>query len=186
VSLPLLYGLYDLLVRHKKNFISVVGLVSVLLTGGIGLVRLPVAWVAIKEAAVPLLIGLVVLFSVKTRYPLFKQILYRRELLDIDKIEDHLAQNDKTDAFHAILRRANVFLACSFFFSAVMNFVVARVMVHSPAGSEAFNVEIGKMTAISYPVIALPSTILMMIILFYVLRSVRRYTGLTLEEIMAH
>lgn len=184
VSIPLLYGLYDLLVRKKTNFISIIGLVSVLLTGGIGLVKLPVEWVAVKEAAVPLIIGLVVLFSLKTRYPLFRKLLYRKEILDIDKIEDHLEQNHKTNDFDEILRRANIYLACSFFFSSVMNYIVAKIMVHSDAGTEAFNVEIGKMAAISYPVIALPSTLIMVVILFYVIRSIKRFTGLTLEEVM--
>jgi hypothetical protein len=50
----------------------VLGLVSILLTGGIGLLQLDTRWLAVKEAAIPGLIGLAVLMSTRTRYPLVK------------------------------------------------------------------------------------------------------------------
>ncbi|KFK47886.1 MFS transporter, partial [Vibrio vulnificus] len=58
------------LIRNKKfNFISALGFVSVLLTGGIGLLELDTKWLALKEAVSPGLIGLAVFGSTFTRYP---------------------------------------------------------------------------------------------------------------------
>ena len=60
LSFPLFYGLYERITQQKFNIISILGLISVLLTGGIGLLKLDPEWLAIKEAAVPLVIGLIV------------------------------------------------------------------------------------------------------------------------------
>ena len=93
LAFPVGYGLYDLiarggfdpvrlfraLVRRKRpydfihwrrfNPYSILGFVSVLLTGGIGLLKLPVEWLAIKEAAIPFIICAAVVISMRTPYP---------------------------------------------------------------------------------------------------------------------
>jgi hypothetical protein len=61
---------------------------------------------------------------------------------------------------------------------------LAKVILQSPPGTEAFNEELGKMTALSYPVIALPMMIILMGTLFYVFRSIKQLTNLTLEELI--
>ena len=48
LAFPVGYGLYDFAARRGFNFYSALGFVSVLLTGGIGLLKLPVEWLAIK------------------------------------------------------------------------------------------------------------------------------------------
>ncbi len=48
----------------------------------------------------------------------------------------------------------------------------------------AFNEELGKMMALSFPVISVPATLVMMAALFYLFRSIRKLTGLSLEEII--
>ena len=55
----------------------------------------------------------------------------------------------------------------------------------SPAGSEAFNVELGKLTALSFPVIALPSTALLLGIFWYILKKIQVLTGLSFEEVLS-
>ena len=67
---PIAYFIYDLILRKKYNFISILGLISVLLTGGIGILEIPTQWFAVKEAAIPSIIGLAVILSLKTPYPL--------------------------------------------------------------------------------------------------------------------
>ena len=49
---PLGYGIYDLIRRQKTNVFSIVGLTSVLLTGGLNYLRMDTLWFAVKEAAV--------------------------------------------------------------------------------------------------------------------------------------
>ena len=61
ITFPIAYFIYDLVTRKKYNFISILGLISVLLTGGIGILEIPTQWFAVKEAAIPAIIGLVVI-----------------------------------------------------------------------------------------------------------------------------
>ena len=61
LAFPLSWGLFELFKYKKFNFIALLGLISVLLTGGIGLLQLDPQWLAIKEAAIPGLIGIAVL-----------------------------------------------------------------------------------------------------------------------------
>ena len=185
LALPLVYGLYDFIVKKNKNFISILGFVGVLLSGMIGLLKFPPHWVAVKEAAVPLVIGIVVLASTKTSWQLVKKFLYNREMLDVDQIESRLTTSDMRKQRDNLLTRANVFLACSFFFSAVLNYVLAKVMVHSMPGTVEFNEEIGKMAIYSYPVIAVPSMIVMVLILWYIMATLKKLTQLSTTEIFS-
>ena len=65
-----------------------------------------------------------------------------------------------------------------------MNYILAKWIVTSAAGSAAFNEELGRMTLLSYPVIAIPSMLMMMAILYYLWRAINDMTGLALEEIL--
>jgi predicted nucleic acid-binding protein len=156
------------------NFISALGFFSVLVTGTFALMKLDLHWFAIKEAAVPGVIGLVVLASMGTRWPLVREMLYNPTVIDVPKIDAALAARDARAAFEKLLRDASYLLAASFALSAVLNYVLARIVLKSPAGSEAFNAELARMNLLSWPVIALPSTAL----------SIHGLTGLELEQLM--
>jgi len=56
--------------------------------------------------------------------------------------------------------------------------------VKSTSGTEAFNNELGRMTLLSYPVIAIPSMIMMLIIFWYIWRTISELTELKLEQVM--
>ena len=182
---PLSWGLFELIRYKKTNFIALLGLVSVLLTGGIGLLQLDAQWLAVKEAAIPALIGLAVLVSTRTRYPLIRTLIYSPTIMDVETIKQKLASLNNTDAFENRLLHATYLLGATFFFSALMNYVLARWIVTSAAGTEAFNEELGRLTLVSYPVIALPSMFMMMGIFYYLWRSIHKMTGLELEQILA-
>lgn len=162
---PLGWWLSEFFRFRSFNLISVLGLISVLLTGSIGLLQLLDAdWLAVKEAAIPALIGLAVLFSTYTKYPLIRTLLYNPKVMNIDKITERLNETNNLQVFDARLLRAIYLLSSTFLFSSVMNYLLAKWIVTSPAGSAAFNEELGKITLLSYPVIAIPSTIMMMAI----------------------
>ena len=186
LAFPLGWGAFELLKYRKFNFVALLGLVSVILTGGIGLLHLDNQWLAIKEAAIPGLIGIAVLVSTRTRYPLIRTLLFNKTVLNVDKIHERLEQGGHTQHFEARLLRATYLLSGTFFFSSLMNYVLAKWIVTSPAGSEAFNDELGRMTLLSYPMIAIPSMIMLMAIFYYLWRTIHDLTGLKLEEIMAN
>jgi intracellular septation protein A len=185
LAFPLGWGLFELIRYRKFNFIALLGLVSVVLTGGIGLLKLDPEWLAVKEAAIPALIGIAVLVSTLTPYPLIKTLIYSPSIMDVERIKDKLASLNNTAAFEARLLHATYLLGGTFFFSAVMNYILARWIVTSPSGSEAFNEELGRLTLLSYPMIAIPSMIMMIGIFYYLWRSIHKMTGLELEEILA-
>ncbi len=185
LAFPIGWGLYELIRFRKTNFLALLGLVSVLLTGSIGLLELDPQWLAVKEAAIPGIIGIAVLVSTKTRYPLIKTLLYNSKVLNIKKISEKLNQNGSEKELEVRLLKATYFLSATFFFSAVMNYVLATWIVSSPAGSAAFNEELGRLTLLSYPVIAIPSMIMMGAIFYYLWRSIHGLTGFSFEEIMA-
>jgi hypothetical protein len=58
LAFPLCYGIWDLLKRKQVNFVSILGLISVGLSGTFGLMELDPLWLAVKEASIPLGIGL--------------------------------------------------------------------------------------------------------------------------------
>jgi hypothetical protein len=185
LAFPLGWGLFELVKYHKKNFIAVLGLISVGLTGGIGLLELDAGWLAIKEAAIPAIIGLAVLVSTRTKYPLVRTLLYNPNVLDVEKIQRALEEHNQVDEFEERLQKASYYFSGTFLFSSIMNYVLAKWIVVSPSGTQAFNEELGQMTLVSYPMIAIPSMVMMMLIFYYLWRTIRRLTGFTLEEVMA-
>lgn len=185
LAFPLSWGLFELIRYGKKNFIALLGLVSVTLTGGIGLLELDAGWLAIKEAAIPAIIGLAVLVSTRTKYPLVRTLLYNPNVLNVGKIQGALVEKNCVGQFEERLLKASYFFAGTFLFSSIMNYVLARWIVVSPSGTQAFNEELGRMTLVSYPMIAIPSMVMMMLIFYYLWRTIRRLTGFTLEEVMA-
>ena len=184
LAFPLSRCLYELLMYRKFNFIALLGLISVLLTGGIGLLQLDAQWLAVKEAAIPGLIGIAVLLSTRTRYPLVRTLLYSPAIMNVSKIRQKLERLGNTAAFEDRLLNATYLLGSTFFFSAVMNYILASWIVTSPAGSTAFNEELGRLTLLSYPVIAIPSMLMILAIFYYLWRTIRGMTGYSLEEIL--
>lgn len=184
LAFPITYGLRDFIINRKINVFSALGIVSVLLTGGLSLLHLPPEYFAIKEAAIPGILGLVTLFSIKTRYPLVKTFIYNDKVLKINKVDVALQEHGNQKHFERTLTNASLMIAASFFLSSVLNYVLAKIILVSQPGTTEFNAELGKMTALSYPIIALPMMIIMMGTLFYVFRSIRLLTHLTLEEVV--
>ena len=184
LAFPLCFGLFDLIKSRKINFIALLGLLSIVLTGGIGLLKLSTEWLAVKEAAIPGIIGLAVVLSTYTRYPLIRTILYTPALINVDKVQQQLASRGNESAFEARLKNATYLLGSTFFFSSIMNYILAKWIVISPSGSEAFNEELGRLTLLSYPMIALPSMVMMMAVLYYIARGMRDLAGLSLTEAM--
>lgn len=183
LAFPVLYGAYDLVVRRKWNFFSIVGFVSVLLTGGLGLFEVAAIWIAVKEAAVPLIFGVAVVGSLWTATPLVRTLLYSDKILDTGRVATELGKRGAQTAFDQLLVRATWLLAGSFFLSAVTNFVLARVVLRSPPSTPEFKAEMGRMLALSWPVNVLPSMVVTLLALWYLLAGIKRLTGLTLDDI---
>ena len=186
LAFPIIYGLRDALKRHKLNLFSVLGVFSIFLTGGISLLGLDPKYLAIKEAAIPSIFGLATLVSLKTPYPLVKTFIYNDTILDTGAIRSALSAKGNTGGFEQRLKNASWLIAGSFFLSATLNYILAITIVTSQPGTVEYNEQLGKMTALSFPVIALPATLVMMGAMFYLFKGITSLTGLSLEEVIRH
>ena len=186
LAFPIGYGMYDFILRKKCNFLSILGFSSILITGCIGLLELSKDWIAVKEAAFPLILGIVTLCSLKTRKPLVKYLLLNENFIDVPRVEALLETTGKTVAFDRLLKRCTLWLVVSFVVSAVLNFTLARLLIKSPTGTMAFNEELGNFNLLNWPVIVLPFTVIMVLVLWKLVGGIRDYTGLKTNEIFGH
>jgi len=184
LAFPIGYGLWDLRQSGKVNAFSVIGVVSVFLTGSISLLQLDPKYIAIKEAAIPLCIGIAVLFSQKTKFPLVRTLILNAQLIRVEDLYAALAERNNTHLFDKRLGHASIIVASSFFLSSVLNYILAKVILVSAPGTSEFSEELGKMTALSYPVIALPSMVVLMIALWFVFSQVKKLTDKSLETFL--
>lgn len=180
---PVGYGIYDLVTRKKTNFLSVLGFASVLLSGGLGLMKAEGFWFAVKDAAIPTVIGIAVLVSLRTKNPLVRELFFNDQILDVPRVDAALDVPAKRLAFDRLLRNASVWLALAFIGSAVLNFALARYILRSPPGTPAFNAELGRMHVLVWPVIIVPSMVVMMVVFWRLIGGLSRLTGLTTDEI---
>ncbi|WP_018274740.1 VC0807 family protein [Teredinibacter turnerae] len=183
LAFPIVYGIYDFVRTRKVNFFSAFGVLSVILTGGMSLLQLDPKYIAIKEAAIPLLFGAATLISLKTPYPLVKTFLFNDAILQTGKVHHALEERGNRAAFERTLVYASYMIAGSFLLSSVLNYVLAKIVLVSTPGTEEFNAELGTMTALSLPVITIPSMLVLFGALFYLFRQIKALAGLSLEDV---
>jgi len=146
--------------------------------------EIPTEWFAVKEAAIPLLLGIAVVVSLKTPWPLIRTLLYNPEIMDVDKVHIALQAHASESAFEKLLTKCTWLLALSFLLSGILNYGLARWIVVSPSGTDAFNSEVSKMMAWSWPVIVIPSMAIMMVTLWMLLGGIKKMTGLELDDVL--
>jgi len=184
LSFPIIYGVRDFFSRGKINFFSALGVVSVALTGGISLMELDAIYIAVKEASIPALIGLATLISLKTRQPLIHTFLLNDAIFELNKINHALQLNQRQAEFDRLLINASWILAGSFLLSAILNYLLAVYLLTAEPGTQVFNEQLGKMTALSFPVIAVPAMLVMIGDMIYLFKGITRITGLSMDEII--
>lgn len=192
LAFPLGYFLYEYYRTRKTNWISVLGFLNTLLTGGFALLQLEGKWFAIKEAGFPLLIGLFVFFnSYYGKKPFIQQMLMNPNMFRMDLLEQALNERQTNNDFFAHLRKTNVFLSYSFFLSAILNFGLAYVIFKAidptlpeMQRSAILNEQISQMTWMGYLVILLPSMICLIFIFQYLAKGIYKYTGLEMMDLM--
>jgi hypothetical protein len=180
---PIGYGIYDLITRKKTNFLSILGFISVLLSGGLALAKVGSMGFAIKDALLPTILGLAVLLTLRSRNPLLRELLYNESILDVSRIDAALAARGARENFEALLRKSSIAIALTFIASAPINFALALYILRSPPGTPEFNAELGKMHWIAPLVIVVPMMIALMIVFTKLMNGLAQLSGLTQDEI---
>ncbi len=198
VCLPLAYGIRDLVRTRKLNPFSVLGLGSVLLTGGItiavwnedGTIHPKAALLfAIKEAAIPVMLGLSFLVSLKMRTPLVKVFLINPDIFDLPRIDKAIIERSKQGEFKRLIWRSTLAMAGAFAVSAILNFFLAMyflgaVDVVASDARELYNDAVARLTGWSFVVIGVPVLLIMIATLFYAVKTLERITGLDRDDIL--
>ncbi len=183
--LPIAYGAHTLIKQHRADFVSIIGIVSVLLTGVFGILELPRIWMACKEAAIPLIIGLAIIISLKTPWPLIKKILMSEKIFNVELLHEKLREKNNEAKFEKRLVGLTWGLASSFFLSAVLNFGLAMVILKSAPGTPEYTAEIGRMMGLSYIVVMLPSMAVMILVLIAMIKTLKHLTDLKMDDLLA-
>ena len=186
LAFPVVYFIQDFFRRGKANILSIIGFLGTLLSGGFGLLQMDPFWIACKEAAVPLVIGLVIIVAEFCGRSLVRMVVFSEAIFDVSAIEQAVNARGTRSALDVALRKSTWLLAGSFALSSVLNFLLARwvVKTHPAVDAVAFNQELGKMTLWSWPVIVLPMMAIMLFILFRLLKALRSCSGLREEELL--
>lgn len=180
---PLGYGVYDFVARKKTNALSVLGFAGVLISGIFGILKLDGFWFAVKDAAIPSLIGAAMLLTMRSREPLAKTIFFNDTIMDVPRIETALRERQAEAGLAALLRQCSVLIALAFFVSGALGFFLARYLLKSPGGTAEFNSELAKMHWLSVPVIAVPVMAMMMLALWRLINGLKTLTGLATDDL---
>lgn len=184
LAFPIGYAIFEYAKQRTLNYLSVLGVISTLLTGGIALLELDNQWLAVKEALIPGLIATFVFVTGRLGKPILEKFLFMSGVLEQETLYKLLEEKRQFNAYKMIILRANLFLVYTFVFSSIMNYLLAKWIVVAPAGTEEFNEQLGYMMGLSYPAIAIPTMIAMFAILFYIFKQIGKLTGRTFSELV--
>jgi len=178
---PIAWGVYSMVRERKVSALAVIALVSVLLTGSVGLLELDPAWFALKEAVIPLVLGGLTMATASTRFALLP-VLFER-VLDSDRVEEALDDRGR-EVFDAASRRGTLIAGAIVAASAVVSWGLARIVVTSPSGSEAFASELGTHTTLSFLVVGIPTTLATAWVLRDVLLKLEQLVDVDVETLL--
>jgi heme/copper-type cytochrome/quinol oxidase subunit 2 len=164
------------------GWVPVLGLASIAISGGIGLLKLPAEWIAVKEAMIPAILALAILVSAWIGRPLAR--IFLDAIIDKDKIYPILEAQGKMDDYERRTSVATWLLAFTFILSATLNFILAKVVVTADGGTQLYTEQIGRMTALSFPVITVPVFITLTATIFYIMSTLSKLTGLEMDEVL--
>lgn len=198
LAMPLAYGVWHFVKTRKGNFFSALGLISVLLSGGLtlylwnkdGTVK-PNAGIlfGLKEALIPLALGVAILTSHRSPTPLIRVFLYNDSIFDIPKIEKRVAQISAQGDYAKLLLGATKLFAASFFLSSLMNLALAQWFFHGFDATaidalEKYNAIIARVTGWGFAVIGVPILVFLFFTLRSLLKGLGKITGFKDDELM--
>ena len=198
LALPIGYGIWHFVKTRQGNLFSALGLISVALSGGLtfylwngdGSVK-PNAglFFGMKEALIPLMLGVSVLASYRSTTPLIRVFLYNDSIFDIPKIESRIAEISGQMQYDQLLRQASRLFATSFFLSSMMNLGLAQWFFRGFDASavnalENFNAIVARITGWGFAVIGVPTLIFLFVTLRCLLKGLKGLTGYPDKELM--
>lgn len=198
LALPIGYGVWHFVKTRKPNFFSGLGLASVALTGALtlylwnqnGTVKPNAGFLfGIKEAMIPLILAVAILWSHRSDSPLIRLFLYNDSIFDIPRIESKVAELGVGEGYARIMWRATLLFATSFLLSSVLNLILARWFFRGFDASaqdalEVYNGIVAKITGWGFAVIGGPILVFLFFTLMRLLAGLRKLTGLEDKDLL--
>jgi len=198
LALPIGYGLWHYFKYRKMNVFSLVGLLSVMLTGaitvylwsgGAGVRENAALLFGIKEAVQPLVLGSLLLITHKMSKPLFNVFLYNDTIFDISHIDAKIAERGLRTDHKKLLWKSTLLFFGSFLISSVVNLGLAFYFLgdldpQSADWKELYNADVAAITGWGFIVIGVPILVVGGCILWSLVTGLKRLTGLETEMIL--
>ena len=198
LAIPISYGLWHYVKHRQMNVFSLVGLLSVILTGAITIylwsggprVREYAALLfGIKEGVQPLILGSLLLITHKMSKPLFNVFLYNDTIFDVSHIESVIAKKGLEADHKKLLWKSTLLFFGAFVISSVVNLGLAFYFLGdldplSTDWRELYNNDVAKITGWGFLVIGVPILVVGACILWYLVTGLKRLTGLETEMIL--
>jgi hypothetical protein len=171
--------------RSGWNLFSIIGFITVLLSGGLGLLKLDAFWFALKESAMPLALGAAFPLSHVFGKPLINALVMQPHVINLPAVGAALSTPEKNAAYQAALHRGSWGIGLATIGSAAGNFLLAlHLLGGKEPGGEAFVKGIGTLNWASVLVIGLPLCAVMLAVFIWLIRRIQVITGLERDDLM--
>lgn len=191
LSFPLIYGIHDYLKTKNKNIVSILGVINILITGVFAIAQFEGRWFALKEAAIPFVLGVGVLISIKLKKPFMRFLVFQSGAFKKDLLEEKIKLLGNEEAFAKQMNFSTSLLSISFFLSSFLNYVLALRIFKSidktltlEKQKELLNQQIADMNWMGILVISVPLMVFLGIILWDFFRKIKKLSGLSLEDLV--
>ena len=106
-------------------------------------------------------------------------------LFDVAKLKRSLKEKGTEAEFEKRLVGLTWGFASSMFLSSGLNYALAKIVLKSDPGSEAYTAELGKMTGLGHVVVLVPCMIIMFWVMNKLFNTLTELTGEQLDDLLA-
>lgn len=182
IGIPATYGIYGLIRTRKVNSQSLLGVISVLLTGVIAVFKLDTALFPVKEAVIPIGFAIVLVISNRTSFPIVKLLF--DVVLRKQKVEQEVANVGGEAAYRRHIERSGMLWAGIMTLSGIMKFTLASFIMSAPAGTKEFNTQLATYELAQIPTSMMVTMVLILSLIWYIGLGTGRIIGQSPSEVL--
>jgi hypothetical protein len=182
VGIPATYGIWELLRRRRIDASTILGIISVLLTGVIAVFKLDSELFAVKEAVIPVGFATLLLVSNRTEFPIVRllfDVVQRKE-----RVERAVRNVDGQAAYRAHVERSGALWAGIMATSGVMKFTLSSVIVTADAGTKAFNSQLATYELVQIPTSKMVTMVMILSLIWYIGKGTGRIIDLPPSQVL--
>lgn len=182
IGIPATYGVWDLFRTRKVSASAIMGVISVLLTGVIGVFELSTDLFPIKEALIPVGFALILLVSNRMSLPVVKLLfdMVQRK----DRVERMVRERGVEQQYRAHIERSGSIWAGIMVLSGVMKFALSSIIMDAPAGTEAFNTQLAFYELVQIPTSMMVTMVLILSLIYSIAKGTGALVGLPPSEVL--